>query len=121
MASALASRKVIVAEDEESGFVKLRKRSWARLIAKVYMENPALCSSCGKEMLIISALTSLHHDDVIEKILWARREWDPPWKKTRPARGPPTHGKSIATTDEYSQVSPDDDELEEATDWHRDS
>ena len=106
--------------------MKLRKRSWARLVAKVYLENPALCPSCGHEMKVISAVTSPHQDDVIEKILRARGEWNPPWTKTRPARGPPTDGESIVVTDEYSQVLPDDlpdDDAHdpEAPDCHRDS
>ena len=81
---------VVIAESNQSEFVRLRKKSWARLIAKTWLENPALCKSCGKEMKIISAITSPHQDDVIETILKARGQWDPPWKRVRRARGPPT-------------------------------
>jgi hypothetical protein len=105
------SREVVVVEDEDSEFVKLRRKSWARLIAKVYLENPALCTSCGKEMKIISALTSPHHDDVIEKILRARGEWDPPWKRERRARGPPKQLEILrAEMGGFSQVRPESEE-----------
>src|SRR5436309_568649 len=40
-------------------------------------------------MKIISAITSPHEDDIIEKILRHRGQWDPPWKRVRKARGPP--------------------------------
>ena len=69
--------------------MRLRRKSWARLIARVYLENPTLCTSCGKEMKIISALTSPHQDGVIERILRARNEWNPPWLANRMPRGPP--------------------------------
>ena len=46
-----APKDVVVAEEEESQFIKLRRKNWARLIAKVYLENPALCSACGQEMV----------------------------------------------------------------------
>ena len=49
-----APKDVVVIEEEESQFVRLRRRSWARLIAKVYLEDPALCPSCGKPMRILA-------------------------------------------------------------------
>ncbi len=99
--------EVHVLEEEESDFLKLRKRSWARLIAKVYLENPALCTSCSQQMKVISALTSPHQDEVIEKILRARGEWDPPWSRERRARGPPAEPESFSTVEQenYSQLS----------------
>ncbi len=106
-----APEGVVVVEEEESEFVKLRLRNWARLIAKVYLENPALCGSCGKEMKIISALTSPHQDDVIERILRARDEWDPPWRRERRARGPPKQREIFTAEDyEFSQVAPESEE-----------
>jgi hypothetical protein len=102
---------VVVVEDEDSAFVKLRRRNWARLIRKVYLENPALCPACGKEMKIISVITSPHQDDVIEKILEATGQWDPPWKRERRARGPPRQLRVLATEGEdFSQVSPEGEE-----------
>jgi hypothetical protein len=72
-----------------SGFVRLRQRSWARLIARTYLENPELCPHCKKPMKVLAAISSPAQDDVIEAILRARGEWDPPWKRERKARGPP--------------------------------
>ena len=53
----------MVAQEEERGFVKLRKKNWARLIAKIYLEDPELCESCGGRMKVLSALTSPHQDE----------------------------------------------------------
>jgi len=49
----------------------MRRRNWARLIAKVYLEDPQLCRTCGKLMPIVAAITSPGQDDVIEKMLAA--------------------------------------------------
>jgi hypothetical protein len=57
---------------------KTERKSWARLISRVYLEDPSLCSSCQKPMGIISALTSPHQDEAIEKILRHREQWHPP-------------------------------------------
>jgi hypothetical protein len=47
-------------------------------------------------MRIVAALTSPHQDQVIEKIRYCRGEWDPPWRRTPKARGPPpTQGTKI--------------------------
>ena len=89
--------EVVVAE-EESEFVKLRRKSWARLISRVYLEDPSVCRSCQKPMRIISALTSPHQDETIEKILRHRGQWHPPWQIERKARGPPTLTSSSSTT-----------------------
>ena len=78
-----------VIEEEESGFVKVRRRNWARLIRKVWMADPEECPRCGRRMEVIAAISSPAQDGVIEKILRARGEWNPPWAKKRPARGPP--------------------------------
>ena len=40
-------------------------------------------------MKILAAISSPEQDDVIERILRARGQWDPPWKRVRRARGPP--------------------------------
>ena len=62
-------------EDEESEFVKVRKRNWARLIAKVWKEDPEICPECGSKLEVLSAISSPAQDDVIEKILRCRGEW----------------------------------------------
>lgn len=105
--------------EEESPFVRLRRKNWARLIAKTYLEDPSLCPSCGQEMRMVAALTSPHQDQVIEKILRWRGEWDPPWRRSRKARGPPpaqgtkielVKGMTFRDEEEYfHQVSPADD------------
>jgi len=74
-----APTDVTIIEEEESEFAKVRRKNWARLIAKVWLEDPSLCASCGKEMRVISALTSPHQDDVIERILKSRGAWDHYW------------------------------------------
>lgn len=77
-------------EGDESAFVRARRRNWARLIAKVWLENPTLCTSCGKEMKVLATISSPAQDDVIERILRARGEWAPPWLKSPPVRAPPS-------------------------------
>ena len=79
-------------DGEEGTFVKVRKRNWARLISKVWKDDPTLCEGCGQPMKIIAAISSPEQDEVIEKILRSRREWDPPWFRQRKARGPPADG-----------------------------
>ena len=56
-------------EEQDDEFQRKRRRNWARLIAKVYMEDPQVCRTCGKPMRIIAAITSPGQDDVIERIL----------------------------------------------------
>jgi len=42
---------------EECEFTRVRRRSWARLIAKTWFEDPAVCPSCGKEMKVLAAIS----------------------------------------------------------------
>ena len=91
-----APQNVIAAEEDgDSEFVKVRKRNWAKLISKVWLENPELCPRCGKKMEIVSAISSPAQDDIIEKILKHLDLWDPPWKRVRPPRGPPPEEQSM--------------------------
>jgi len=70
-------------EDEESAFVRVRKRHWARLSAKVWKENPEIFPQCGARLEVLSAFvarqlasqSSPAQDDVIERILRCRGEW----------------------------------------------
>ena len=55
-----------------------KRRSWARLIKRVYGVDPLRCSRCGSPMEIIAFITQ---DDEIERILRHLNRWDPP---TRP-------------------------------------
>ncbi len=68
--------------------------------------------------VFISALTSPHQDEAIEKLLRHRQQWHPPWQIERKARGPPTLTSSSSTTtfterpsdqEDYSQIPPGDD------------
>jgi hypothetical protein len=110
--NATAPNDVVVVEEEESDFVRLRRASWARLIAKTWLEDPSLCPSCGQPMRILAAISSPAQDDVIERILRARGEWDPPWRRERRARGPPRQTEMFSTTldEEYSQLVPESEE-----------
>jgi hypothetical protein len=117
---------VLVVDSEESQFVKVRRRNWARLIRKVWLDDPTLCPRCGKEMKVNAAISSPAQDAVIEKILRAHGEWDPPWKRRRPARGPPPVGPCPALTrldlelDRNARVSAEDDNVHYADPPHRD-
>jgi len=85
-----ASAVITVEEaEEESHFVRVRKRNWARLIRRVWMDDPELCPQCGSKLELLSAISSPAQDDVIKKILKCRGEWRPPWEHERPPRGPP--------------------------------
>ena len=88
--------------DEESEFIKVRKRNWARLIAKVWKDDPEWCPRCGSKLEVLSAISSPAQDDVIEKILRCRHEWAPPWQRERQPRGPPKQLEFFQ--DEGSQV-----------------
>ena len=63
---------------------------------------------------MISALTSPHQDDIIERILKSRGAWDPPWKRLHRARGPPKAiEKQLELVPDASEFAPrDDDEFE---------
>jgi hypothetical protein len=80
---------VVTTEEGESKFVRLRPRSWARLIHRTHLENPELCPQCKHPMKILAAISSPAQDAVIEAILRERGEWDPPWRRKRKARAPP--------------------------------
>jgi hypothetical protein len=54
-------------EDADSEFVRVRKKNWAKLIAKTWLENPELSPKRGKEMKVVAAISSLPQDDVIEE------------------------------------------------------
>jgi hypothetical protein len=82
-------RDLRTAKDGDSEFVRLRRKQWAKLIAKTYLEDASLCPSCGHPMRIIAAITSPHQDAIIERILCCLGRWDPPWLRSRKPRGPP--------------------------------
>ena len=110
--STQAPKAVGVIEEEESDFVKVRRKSWRRLIIKVWLEDPQLCPGCGEPIRVVSAINSPHEDDVIEKILKHRGEWDPPWRRQRRARDPPLEAEVLSTVldEEFSQIPPEDED-----------
>ena len=84
---------VLEVQEDESEFVRLRRANWARLIARTWFEDPSLCGCCGQPMKVISAISSPEQDDVIEKILRARGEWDPPMEtRAKGSRSPAAAG-----------------------------
>ncbi|MFN0060514.1 MAG: transposase zinc-binding domain-containing protein [Planctomycetota bacterium] len=80
-----------VDREPESDFVRVRRRSWAELIRRVWLVDPELCHRCGGTMKVIASYASPAQDSVIRAILVARKEWDPPWLR---ARAPPANGDS---------------------------
>ena len=90
-------------EEEESEFVKVRKRNWARLISKVWKGDPEVFPKCGSKLQVLSAISSPTQDDVSEKILKSRGEWSPPWQSERQPRGPPKQLEFLP--EEGNQVS----------------
>ena len=62
---------------------------------RIELLDPQLCRGCGKPRRVISAISSPEQDDIIEKILRHRGEWDPPWKRSKPPRGPPTEEQPL--------------------------
>jgi hypothetical protein len=102
--------------EEESSFVKARRRTWAQLIARVYGADALKCKRCGGTMRIISVITD---PEVVEKILRHVGLWG----KSR-NRGPPPSGargeaaERYVVVDEYAQESPPDFVWEDAGgDW----
>ena len=57
-------------EDEQDEWIRRRRRSWARLIARIYEVDPLTCPRCGHELKIVAAITDPR---VIDKILAHRR------------------------------------------------
>jgi hypothetical protein len=58
-----------------STFVKARRRTWAKLIARVYGADPLRCTRCGGRMRILSVITD---PEVVEKILRHLHLWHEP-------------------------------------------
>jgi len=53
--------------DEESTFAKDRKKTWARLLRKVFEVDPLLCPACKVEMTVVSVITdSVVVDAILE-------------------------------------------------------
>jgi hypothetical protein len=94
------SQRSLASSDDDSPYLKERRRSWARLMHRTWLCDPELCPVCGARMKVIAALSSPAQDDIIEKILRHIGRWDPPWKRARSARGPPARRPPIAPSGE---------------------
>jgi len=57
-------------EDEDPDWVKTRRRSWARLLRRIYELNPFVCPRCEGEMKIIAVITE---PGVVDRILKHRK------------------------------------------------
>jgi hypothetical protein len=79
-------------EDTDTGFTRARKRGWAHLIRKVWLEDPEQCEKCGGTMKIVSALSGPVQDDAIRAILESTGQWDPPWNRRAPPPALVVHG-----------------------------
>ncbi len=93
--------------EEESGYVKARRRTWAQLLARVYGVDALKCGRCGGRMRIISFISD---PDVIERILRHRGEWGPERKRGPPGEGEAPVGRAApepcarrVVVDEYAQ------------------
>lgn len=60
-------------EEEESGFVKKRRKSWGQLIHRIFGVDPMQCPKCGSQMKVIALIQDA---EVIEKILRHLKLWD---------------------------------------------
>jgi hypothetical protein len=87
-------------EIKEKTPVKKSSSSWARLIRKIWLSDPELCSNCGSRMKIIAFL-STSQTDVIDKILDHLSMRTPP-------RSPPKVNHHAAFGDEYPPQTQDD-------------
>lgn len=79
------------------------RRTWARLIQKIYNVDPLLCPKCLGSMKIISFIED---QQLVKKILnhlglWETRNHDPPAKRA-------THIPELIHDDSYSQLPPTD-------------
>jgi hypothetical protein len=87
-------------------FARQMRRSWARLIKKVYEADPLICPRCGGPLKIISLIDSAR---VIERILRHLKLWN------RPGRPPPpTPERSIHYDPEVIAFDDLDQRLEPA-------
>ena len=86
---------------------KLSSRSWAQLIAKVYLDDPLVCPKCGGQMKI---LAFIEQDDVIVKILMHFGLWE--GLQEHPVAHAPPLGFVEYYEEEHSQLLPAEYEYE---------
>jgi hypothetical protein len=88
--------------DSAEEFARGRRRSWARLIKKVYEADPLVCPRCCGPLKMISLIGD---SAVIEKILRHLKLWD------RPERPPPP------APDRSIRYDPDSPGFEDVSRW----
>ena len=104
----LSERAAAQPEEDESRYVKARRRTWAQLLARVYGVDALKCRRCGGRMRVIAVITD---PEVVERILRHLGKW-----RTGRGRAPPRAplgsktGKRRVVLDEYAQPFPPDDE-----------
>ncbi len=94
--------------DGESGsdseaFSKRKRRRWAELIRRVWLDDPELCERCGARMRIASVCVSPRDDEAIRAELDQRGEWNPPWLRPR---APPIGGADSPKATESASILP---------------
>lgn len=57
--------------EDASEWVTQRRRSWARLLRRIYEVDPLVCPRCGIELKIVGVITD---PAVVDRILAHRRE-----------------------------------------------
>ena len=72
-------------DEEPTPFERRCRIQWARLIAKVYLEDPLLCPECGHGMQILSFITD---PPVVDRIL-RHLKWQPGEALLPNGRSPP--------------------------------
>jgi hypothetical protein len=60
---------------QDDDFRRFCRRTWARLIRKVYLADPLTCPKCGGRLRILSFIDD---PSVIDKILRHLKLWNPP-------------------------------------------
>ncbi len=71
---------------------KTFRKTWSRLIQKIYEVDPLMCPKCASEMRVIAFI---HDEDVIRKILTHLNLWDVKRKPSPRAHAPPIDGFPI--------------------------
>ena len=80
--------------NRSASWQKLASSTWARLIAKVFLDDPLACPKCKGQMRIVSFV---EQDSLIAKILKHLGLWE---KEERPvAHGPPSAKPVVCPVD----------------------
>ncbi len=64
----------------------LARQAWAKLIAKIWKQDPSVCERCGSQMRVIAFI---QEPETVQKILQHVGLWRDPAPSTTAARAPP--------------------------------